>query len=209
MSEPTRVLIADDHELFRMGICSLIGTMDGFEVIGEASSGSETLALVAEHSPDLLILDYNMPDGTGLDVIRSMQDKKLANLAVILLTAVSSPIVFDEAIEAGVSAVVTKRGSGDELLTAINSVRESEQYVSEDVQVALESAEDLRSLTRRETEVLLTLLAGQDTTGVAETLNISFKTAETHKTRVMQKMNVHSTQALLGRARALGLFSES
>jgi len=208
MTEQLRILIADDHELFRVGIKSLIESIEGMLVIGEASSGQEAIAFIRQQPVDLLILDYSMPDGDGLSVLAALNEMKFANLAVIMLTAVGSPLIIDAAIEAGVSAVIAKKGSGQELVAAIKAVKQGERFFTNDIKVLLAEAEVLKFLTRRETEVLLSLLEGNDTQGVADTLSISFKTAETHKTRVMQKLDVHSTQALLGLSRQLGLITE-
>ena len=207
MSEPLSVLIADDHELFRLGTRSLIESLDDFECVGETATGAETIDFLKAHDVDLLLLDYNMPDGDGLSVIQALLNNRNGNISIVLLTAIDSPLVLSAAIEAGVSAVVTKRGSGEQLLQAMSAVRDQQQFVTPQAQQILDRAVELEQLTKRETQVMLSLLSGKDTQGVADSLSISFKTAETHKTRVMAKLKVHSTQGLLEKAQQLGLMN--
>lgn len=207
MSEPLSVVIADDHELFRLGTRSLIDSLDDFECVGETATGAETIEFLKAQDVDLLLLDYNMPDGDGLSVIQALLNNRNGNISIVLLTAIDSPLVLSAAIEAGVSAVVTKRGSGEQLLQAMSAVRDQRQFVTPQAQQILDRAVELEQLTKRETQVMLALLSGKDTQGVADSLSISFKTAETHKTRVMAKLKVHSTQGLLEKAQQLGLMN--
>lgn len=204
-----RILIADDHEMFRMGIRTLLDSRDDFEVVGETGTGAETLAFLQQTNVDLLLLDHSMPDGTGLDVLRELKAQGTAGMHIIMLTAIRSPLILAEAIEEGVSAIVAKRGSGQELIDAFNEVVADRQFLSADILEALARGDELGGLTRRELEVFALLLDGLSTQQIADELKVSFKTAETHKTRVMQKMDVHSTQALLAKARALGVVPEA
>ena len=145
MSEPLSVLIADDHELFRLGTRSLIESLDDFECVGETATGAETIDFLKAHDVDLLLLDYNMPDGDGLSVIQALLSNRNGNISIVLLTAIDSPLVLSAAIEAGVSAVVTKRGSGEQLLQAMSAVRDQQQFVTPQAQQILDRAVELNN----------------------------------------------------------------
>ena len=203
-----KVFIADDHEMFRMGLRTLLGTLDSLQLVGEAGTGAETLARLRQTPVDLLILDHSMPDGTGLEVLQALQKEALLNLDVILLTANQSPLIFQQAVEAGVSGVVTKSGSGEELLLTIEQVLASNRYLTPAASKILKTAPGLGELTRRETEVMLALLEGLELQQIADSFSVSYKTIETHKTRLMSKLGVHSSQTLLALARRTGLLSD-
>lgn len=203
-----KIGIADDHELFRMGLKLLLQSIEGCEVVLETSSGNSMLEQMGEHSLDLLVLDYSMPDGSGLDVLTKLNASAKAPKA-ILLTATATNIVLQQALDLGVSALVAKAGDGEEVLHAVNAIAAGQQYISSDFDALLQLRDQLDSLTTRETEVLLKLIAGHSTRKVAEQLSISFKTAETHRTRLMQKLDIHSFAELMQFAHSSGLLPDS
>ena len=203
-----KIAIADDHELFRMGLKLLLQSIDGCEVVLETSSGNSLLRQMGDYSLDLLILDYSMADGSGLDVLKKLQESKSAAKA-ILLTATATNIVLQQALELGASALVAKAGSGEEVLNAVSAIADGERYISDEFDSLLATQNQLDSLTARETEVLLKLIEGHSTRVVAEQLSISFKTAETHRTRLMQKLGIHSVAELMQFAHSSGLLVSS
>lgn len=196
--------IADDHELFRMGLKLLLQSIDGCEVVLECSSGNSLLQQLDEYSIDLIILDYSMPDGSGLEVLRQLQNSSSAP-QVILLTATATNIVLQNALDLGASALVAKGGNGEDVVSAISAIREGKRYISQDFDSLLEVRGRLEALTQRETEVFLKLIEGNSTRAIADQLAVSFKTAETHRTRLMQKLEIHSITELMQFAHSCGL----
>ncbi len=208
MSSPLKILVADDHEIFRMGLRTYLDTRPDVDLVGEATSVSEALARIRTAPPDVLLLDYHLPDGTGLDVLRALQEEKRLAFAVIMLSGTVSPQILSDSLAAGVSALVAKRGSIDDLGEALDRQMHHREFISPEFQRILKETQILGTLTQRENEVLQSLLSGLTIQEVADTLAISFKTAETHKTRILQKLDVHTLQGLVGRARKLGLLGE-
>lgn len=198
-----QILIVDDHELFRSGLRALLGTVYGDEQISEADSGESALRYLAGAVVDVLVLDFDLPDQTGLEVLRQVRQRFPA-VKVIMLTGSHSAPLIDELLVCGASAVLAKRGKGDELLEAIDST-EVEPIVSEAFDADRARAQELLQLTRREREALELLVNGLSTQQLADAMSVSFKTAETHKTRLMAKLQVHSSTELVLKARSLGL----
>ncbi len=203
-----KIAIADDHELFRMGLKLLLQSIDGAEVVLETSSGNELLRRMTDYSLDLVIVDYSMADGSGLDVLKSLQESK-STARCILLTATATNIVLQQALALGADALVAKAGSGEGVLNAVSALVEGERYISGEFDSLLAMQNRLDSLTARETEVLLRLIEGHSTRAVAEQLSISFKTAETHRTRLMQKLDIHSVAEMMQFAHHNGLLVSS
>ncbi|XOV89750.1 MAG: response regulator [Pseudomonadota bacterium] len=208
MSLLLKILVADDHEIFRMGLRTYFDSRPDLQLVGEARSVAEALDHIRASPPDILLLDYHLPDGTGLDVLSALRQERKLSFAVIMLSGTVSPQILADSLAAGVSALVAKRGSIDDLSNAIDLQIRQREFISPEFQAILRESEILGTLTRRENEVLLLLLTGLTLQEVADQLSVSFKTAETHKTRILQKLDVHSLQGLLARARALGLLGE-
>ena len=203
-----KIGIADDHELFRMGLKLLLQSIEGCEVVVEANSGNALLLEMGEQSLDLVVLDYSMPDGSGLDVLAQLKALP-ATPKAILLTATATNLVLQQALDLGASALVAKAGDGAEVVSALDAIAQGRQYISSDFDALLQLRSQLDSLTAREREVLLKLLAGHSTRQVAEQLSVSFKTAETHRTRLMQKLDIHSFAELMQFAHSSGLLPDS
>ena len=200
------VLIVDDHELFRAGIVGLLSAVHPEFNLLEASSGGEALRMLNAEKVNLVILDYGLPDIDGLALLPSMRNSH-PGVNVILLTGVHSGELVKELTAAGAYAVLAKRGSGDELLAVMDETF-SDVYVSESFHGDIELAKALEVLTPRERETLTCLVDGLSTRQIADKLTISFKTAETHRTRIMNKLDVHSYAELLGVVRKMGLVSK-
>jgi DNA-binding NarL/FixJ family response regulator len=197
------ILIVDDHELFRAGIVGLLSAVHPDFNMLEASSGEAALRIFNTETVSLIILDYGLPDTDGLALLKTMRNSH-PEVNVILLTGVHSGELVKELTAAGAYAVLAKRGSGDELL-AVMSDTFSDVYVSDSFQDDIEIAKVLEALTPRERETLTCLADGLSTRQIADKFSISFKTAETHRTRVMNKLGVHSYGELLGEVRKMGL----
>lgn len=190
-----RVLLADDHEIFRTGIKLFIESIPDWQVVAEASTGQEALNFLnsplGKDNIDVIMLDYSMPEMDGLELLTRIRNDG-HDLYCILMTGVGSPLIIEKGLESGADAVMSKTGPADELKSLMLGLGESEPHLSPSAQKIIDSNQSLQSLTRRERTVLMLLLRGNATQDVADSLAISFKTAETHKTRLMAKLGLHS-----------------
>ena len=206
---PIRVILADDHALVRQGLRALLEG-DGFEVAGEAADGQEALRLVSAVRPDVAIFDIGMPLLNGLEAARALQ-KSSQRTNIILLTRHDEPQYVTEALRAGVKGYVLKSQAAMDLAEAIERVARSGVYLSPEVSTAVvdaflsktESAPD--PLSSRERQVLQMVGEGKSTKEVATLLGISAKTAESHRARLMRKLDIHETASLVRYAIRSGL----
>ena len=207
MSDRTlRVVIADDHTVVRQGIRGVLEEVDGLEVVGEAADGEEALLLVAEHAPDVVVLDVTMPGKTGLEVTRELRAQAV-DARILILSMHDDPEYVLQAVRAGADGYVLKDVEPAELRDAVQAVHEGREYftarVSQQISVGLRQEiekEQLRtrldSLTKREIEVLLAVAEGHTNRTIADKLEISPRTVETHRERVMGKLRIRSVAGL-------------
>lgn len=206
---PTRILLVDDHALVRHGLRSLL-EREGFSVVGEACDGLEAMELCQSLIPDLVVMDISMPSQNGLNAAREIQ-KYCDKSKVILLTQHSEDMYIADALEAGVAGYVLKSQASSDLVHAIRQVAGGQVYISPGISGAVLSAYRSRIdkkndvLTLRERQVLQLIAEGKTTRDVASLLFISVKTAETHRTRLMQKLDIHETAGLVRYAIRRGL----
>jgi DNA-binding NarL/FixJ family response regulator len=200
-----RILIADDHEIVRQGIRSLLEAHPGWEVSGEAKDGREAVELSKALRPDLVLLDIGMPTLNGLDAARQI----LANCPltrVLVLTMHDSEQVVRDVLAAGARGFLLKSDAGRDLLTAVEALqRHSTFFTSRVAELVLEGylnphriSESIgrNRLTPREREVVQLLAEGKTSKEVAMVLNLSVKTTETHRTNIMRKLDLHSVADL-------------
>lgn len=198
---PVRILLVDDHVLVRQGLKSLL-EREGFLVVGEASDGQEGLRLAESERPDIVVMDISMPTINGLSAAREIQ-QKFPKTKTILLTQHDEKQYVTEAMEAGVKGYVLKNQAGSDLLQAIKQVSRGQVYLSPGVaQAVVESYQSNTGksgtrLTLRERQVLQLIAEGKSTRDIAAVLGISVKTAESHRTRLMQKLDIHETASLV------------
>jgi DNA-binding NarL/FixJ family response regulator len=208
---PLRVLLADDHVLVRDGIKVTL-EVNGFTIVGEASEGREAVKMVRELKPDVAVFDVSMPGLNGVDAAR-IALKELPGLKVVLLTVHTENEYVDEALKAGVSGYVLKKQATADLIRAIQEVSLGNIYlspgISRAVMEAFRSGQQLasRTLTAREREVLQLIAEGRTTKEIGSVLGISVKTAETHRSRVMDKLEIRDTAGLVRYAIRMGLIS--
>ena len=206
---PTRIVLADDHVLVRQGLRSLL-ERERFQVMGEASDGQEAVRLVETHQPDIAILDISMPTLNGIDAARGLS-RSAPKTKVILLTQHEEEQYIHEALEAGVKGYVLKNQVANDLIQAIRQVCRGEFYLSPGISRAVMEAYRNKSdrpadpLTVRERQVLQLIAEGKSTKDTASVLGISVKTAESHRMRLMQKLNIHETASLVRYAVRRGL----
>ena len=200
-----RILIADDHELVRQGVRAILQREPGWTVCGEAPTGRQALTMLVELTPDLVVLDVALPGLNGIEVTR--QIRRSSSVPILIVTMHDSDEVVREAIESGANGVVLKAEAGRTLAEAVRAILSRGHFISERVgRVVGRNVSDsgLRDthlkplrLTPREREVLQLLAEGRANKEVATDLHISTKTAETHRSRIMAKLEVHSMSELV------------
>jgi DNA-binding NarL/FixJ family response regulator len=196
-----RIVLADDHQIVRQGFRALL-EKEGFEVVGEASNGHEALRLVGEVKPDLALLDISMPLLNGIDAAREIQ-KISPQTRTILLTMFSEDHHVLDALRAGVRGFLLKTRAVADLEHAIREVCRGGVYLSSGLSRDVVDAffDDRRldesPLSPRERQVLQLVAEGKTTKEVAQFLGVSVKTAETHRGRIMAKLNIHETAGLV------------
>ena len=206
---PTRIVLADDHVLVRQGLKSLL-ERENFQVMGEASDGQEAVKLIETHHPDIAIMDISMPILNGIDAARGLS-RIAPKTKVILLTQHEEEQYIHEALEAGVKGYVLKNQVANDLIQAIRQVGRGEFYLSPGISRAVMEAFRNKSerpadpLTARERQVLQLIAEGKSTKDTASVLGISVKTAESHRMRLMQKLDIHETASLVRYAVRRGL----
>lgn len=204
-----RVVLADNHALVRQGLKALL-EREGFEVTGEASDGQELVRLVPTLRPDIAILDISMPLLNGLDAARELK-KSSPKTKIVLLTRHDEDQYVTESLRAGVKGYVLKSQAATDLVRAIQQVCSGGVYLSPGISRAVVEAylskTELPSdpLTMRERQVLQLVGEGKSTKEVAVVLGISTKTAESHRSRLMQKLDIHETASLVRYAIRRGL----
>jgi two-component system response regulator NreC len=204
-----RVVLADDHELVRQGLKALL-EREGFQVVGEASNGQEAVRLVLNVSPDVAILDISMPILNGLDAARELK-KSSQRTRTILLTQHDEDQYVTEALRAGVRGYVLKNQAATDLVHAIQQVCRGEIYLSPSISRTVveaflsKTALPTDPLTSRERQVLQLIGEGKSSKEIAVLLGISIKTAESHRTRLMRKLDIHELANLVRYAIRRGL----
>jgi DNA-binding NarL/FixJ family response regulator len=190
------VLIADDHTLVAQGLASIIA--DKYDVISTAESGTELLKLAATSSPDLALIDISMPDMTGLEAAEKLL-QLVPSCRVIFVSMHSKPDFVREAFATGAMGYVLKRAAASELLDAMQEVLKGNAYISREIASGVLAAflhPRSATLTDRQRQVLRLVSEGRSAKEIAKSLSISVKTAQFHKTTIMQKLGIHSTAEL-------------
>ena len=206
---PIRLLLADDHILVRQGFKALL-EREGFQVVAEASNGHEAVHLAAKERPDVAIVDITMPLLNGLDASREVQ-KSSPKTKIVLLTQHDEDPYVTEALRAGVKGYVLKNQAATDLVQAIHQVCRNGLYLSASISRALVEAFTTKAeipaepLTDRERQVVQLIGEGKSTREIAALLGISPKTAESHRARLMQKLDIHETASLVRYAIRRGL----
>jgi len=203
-----RILIADDHELVRRGMCSLLREHPGWEICAEASDGREAVEKAKQLRPDVIIVDVGMPNLNGLSAIRQLAEHD-PKFKIIVLTIDDSDHVIKEALNAGARGFVLKTDAARDLVSAVEALQNGRMFFTGRVNDMVltgflergsgngNSASRLPSLTMREREVIQLVAEGKSSKEVATLLNVSTKTAETHRSNIMRKLGLHSIRDLV------------
>lgn len=206
---PIKVVLADDHVLVRQGIKSLL-EREGMQVLAEASDGQEAVRQVEKLNPDVAIMDIGMPLLNGMDAARAL-GRSAPKTKPVLLTQHDEDQYVSEALEAGVKGYVLKSQVANDLVLAIRQVLRGDVYLSPGIASAVMAAYRTRTdrpanpLTSRERQVLQLIAEGKSTKEIAGILGVSVKTAESHRSRLMQKLDIHETASLVRYAVKRGL----
>jgi DNA-binding NarL/FixJ family response regulator len=204
-----RILLADDHEIVRRGLCSLLQKHEGWEVCGEASDGREAVEKAKQLNPDVVILDVGMPNLNGLDATRQLMQYD-PGFKVIVLTITDSDQVIRESLDAGARGFVLKSDAARDLVSAVEALERNRMFFTPRVNdlvlagfldkghaISRTEPPILPSLTAREREITQLLAEGKSSKEVASLLNLSTKTVETHRSNIMRKLSFHSIRDLV------------
>jgi DNA-binding NarL/FixJ family response regulator len=205
---PLRILVADDHDVMRLGIRELLGTREGWEICAEARNGREAVAKTEELKPDIAILDVNMPELNGIEAARRIR-KSFPTTEVLVISFDYSDQLIREIVGTGARGFVVKGDSERDLISAVEALSNHRSFfTSRATDVILGRVRgggygsDIRELARnrltpREREIVQLLAEGKSSKEVAEFLTISVKTADTHRANIMRKLDLHSVTELV------------
>ena len=209
-----KVLVADDHPVVRKGLQTCLAKQGKLKIVGEAVDGDDALRKARELLPDVVLMDISMPGMDGLSVTKVLR-KELPDMKVLVLSVHSNKEYIFRVIQAGAHGYVSKEAPPEELVRAIESVSGGEPHFSEDIaRAALNEfvntggkKEPFAQLTSREREVLVQIAEGKSNKEIADRLGIGVRTIETHRERIMRRLNIHSVAGLTKYAIANGLIS--
>ncbi len=215
---PIRVLLADDHAILRTGLRMILSTHDDIEVIGEAGDGRQAIGEAQRLHPDVILMDISMPECNGIEATRQVK-RLLPETRVLVLTMHENEEYLFQMLRAGASGYILKEAVDTELITAIRVVATGRFYLSPSAQSMMvgdylqrvrsgEERDSYSALTEREREILKLVAEGHTNNQIAELLFISPKTVDTHRTHIMDKLNLHSRAELVKYAMRRGLLED-
>src|SRR5579863_9841145 len=201
-----RILVADDHPIFRFGLCSLLSSHEGWEICGEAADGRHAVEKCRRLKPDLIILDIFMPELNGLDAARQIL-KQNPDQVILVLTGVDSENVIRECLEAGIRGWVFKSDAVEDLTAAVEALQRQKTIFSSRVSDLIidgykrhrlgPAPDNLTRLSPREREVVQLVAEGKASKEIAAILDVSLATAETHRSNILRKLRLHSIAELV------------
>jgi DNA-binding NarL/FixJ family response regulator len=207
MTAETKIIIADDHPIFRRGLRQVIEEENNLKVVGEAENGIEALKLIEKLAPDVAIVDGHMPEMGGLELARTVRAGKLP-VSLVFLTMFKDESMFTAAMEEGVKGYVLKDNAVTDIVACLRAVKNGEPFVTSSLTQFLlrqgrlgkavpEESPLLRSLTKTERRVLRFIAEEKTSKEIGEILFIHPRTVDNHRTNICQKLNLHGTNALL------------
>ncbi len=213
-----RVLLVDDHTILRAGLRMMIDAQPDIEVVGEASDGRQALVEAQRLQPDVVLMDITMPEMNGIEATRQIK-RALDSTRVLILTMHENEEYLFQVLRAGASGYILKEAAGAELISAIRIVFAGRFYMSPSAQSMMvgdylqrvrsgEERDSYSALTEREREILKLVAEGHTNNQIAERLFISPKTVDTHRTHIMDKLNLHSRAELVKYAMRRGLLED-
>jgi DNA-binding NarL/FixJ family response regulator len=207
MKREVKLLIVDDHPVFRRGLREVIEENPRFRVVGEAADGEAAMRMIADLKPSIAVVDIDMPRLNGLEMARALQ-RLSTPVTTIFLTMYDEEDMFNAAMDVGVKAYVVKESAADDILTALEKVDQGETFISPSisdigkrrsnrVQELLLSKPQLEDLTSAERRILKFIAEDRTSKEIASLLNISIKTVENHRLNICHKLNLHGSHSLL------------
>ena len=191
------LLIADDHDMFRQGLCSLLSSNTHLDIVAQANNGADAFESIRQHQPDVAILDMTMPGLSGVEVCRKVKQQELVTRTIIL-TMHDDLLLTQEVMQSGASGFVLKDNTFDEVVTAIESANRKEDYVSPSIQERMSKGQDkISPLSFREQEVLRMLAEGVTVKVIAAKLDVSTKSVDTYRQRLMRKLGADNSAQLI------------
>lgn len=207
MSKVIRIVIADDHPVFRRGLCMVIASDPALKVVGEAENGDEALARISELLPDVALLDIDMPGQNGFDVVRQLQSLRIQP-AIIFLTMHEDEALFNSAFDLGAQGYLLKDSAVSDIVAGIKTVTSGRNFISPSLSTFLvsrarrattlaEHKPSILDLTPTERRVLKLIAENNLTSEIAAKLGISLRTVENHRAHICQKLDLRGSNALL------------
>jgi DNA-binding NarL/FixJ family response regulator len=210
--EKIKIIIADDHTMFLQGIVSLLENEENINILGKASNGKEALKIIETSLPDILLLDISMPEMDGIELTKIIK-QQFPSVKILILSTHSTMQMIAKLIRMGVEGYLLKNAEKEELLHAIDTIKKGESYFSKEVTQKNEEnnskikSENLQitELSTREKEIIILIAQGFTGNEIAEKLNISLNTANTHRKNLLSKINVKNTAGLVKYAIEYGM----
>ncbi len=198
-----QVILVDDHQMFRDGVKSVLSDEENIEIIGEVGNANDLYELLKSKTPDLIITDISMPDISGIDVTKYVSEN-FPNINILILSMHSNEEFITKALNAGANGYLPKDTSMKELLEAINIIAKGENYFNKGISdtilksmVNKSKTTKTETLTNRELEIVYRVVEGLTNKEIAEKLNISVRTVDSHKNNVLHKLNIKSSVELV------------
>lgn len=218
LTTPIRVLLADDHTILRAGLRMMLNAQPDITVVGEANDGREAVRETEQLAPDVVIMDITMPELSGIEATKLIK-RAMPEVKILILTMHENEGYLFQSLRAGASGYIMKEAADTELIQAIRTVQSGRFYLSPAAQSMMvgdylqrvkagEEKDSYNDLTEREREILKLVAEGLTNNQIAEKLVISPKTVDTHRTHVMDKLNLHSRAELVKYAMRRGLLED-
>jgi DNA-binding NarL/FixJ family response regulator len=199
----TRILIADDHQVVRSGLRTVLDAHPGFEVVGEAANGMEAVSVALATKPDVIVLDYAMPVRNGVEATREIR-ARLPRTEILIFTMHDSQEVIEDILAAGARGYLLKADANDHLIAAVQALGRHEAYISGklsanllDTLLAKRKSDRKDALTPRERSVVQLIAEGNTNKAICTKLGVGLKTIETHRAAAMRKLDLHTTADLV------------
>lgn len=201
----TKVLLVDDHKIMREGISALLRKYSEFEVVGQAADGRQALEMASQHKPDIVIMDVGMPNLNGVDATKQLLSVN-PDIKIMALSTHSDGAVVAKMVKAGAKGYILKESAFDELIEGLNTLQDGRTFLCNKISKVVFSeyvgmvtntkTMNGDGLTSREREVLQLVAEGHTTKEIAETLNLSTKTIDSHREHIMQKLGIRNVAGL-------------